>query len=221
KLLRRFGITEGNRQTLLLGMFMSQLVNPYKWNVYPGFYESCGPVGEILIDYAEKEWNGQPHKGETPPQIIREVTEHGRLAVEAIERAAPHVTENKEEFARLKNDMSCYRAFANFFAQKVEAGLHVLRYHYSQDISDLEKAVPLLEKSLEHYQELVDLTKDTYLYANSMQTAQRRIPIGGDDGKNKTWAELLPHYRQELENLRKNIRLLRSEDTELVREEVQ
>lgn len=43
KTLRRFGITEGNRQTLLLGMFESQLVNPSKWRVYPGFHESCGP----------------------------------------------------------------------------------------------------------------------------------------------------------------------------------
>ncbi len=46
KLIRRFGITEGNRQTLLLGMKISQLVNPYKYTVYPGFYESCGPQGE-------------------------------------------------------------------------------------------------------------------------------------------------------------------------------
>ena len=61
KLLRRFGITEGNRQTLLLGMFMSQLVNPYKYTIYPGFYESCGPEGEKLIEYVEKEWKKQPH----------------------------------------------------------------------------------------------------------------------------------------------------------------
>ncbi len=50
KLLRRFGITEGNRQTLLLGMFISQLVNPYKYTIYPGFYESCGPEGENFIN---------------------------------------------------------------------------------------------------------------------------------------------------------------------------
>ena len=54
KLLRRFGITEGNRQCLLLGMFASQLINPYKYTVYPGFYESCGPEGEKLIEYVEK-----------------------------------------------------------------------------------------------------------------------------------------------------------------------
>ncbi len=44
-----------------------------------------------------------------------------------------------------------------------------------------------------------------------MQTAQRRIPIGGDDGKNKTWAELLPHYEKELHNFRENIQLLKSD----------
>lgn len=224
KLLRRFGITEGNRQTLLLGMFMSQLVNPYKWRVYPDFYESCGPEGEILIDYAEKEWKGEPHTGETPPQIIREVTGHARRAAEAIERAAPHVRENREEFERLKNDVYCYRAFADFFAEKVKAAMPVLRYQYSGDIADLDKAVPLLEKSLEHYRELSELAGSHYFYANSMQTAQRRIPIGGNDGKNKTWAELLPHYEKELENFKRNIRRLKSaadgEPAGLVQEDI-
>jgi hypothetical protein len=66
-----------------------------------------------------------------------------------------------------------------------------------------------MEKSLEHYRELVSLTRDSYLYANSMQTAQRRIPIGGDDGKNKTWEELLPFYEDELANFLKNIDFLK------------
>ena len=73
KLLRRFGITEGNRQTLLLGMFMSQLVNPYKYTIYPGFYESCGPEGENLREYVEKEWKKQPHVGELPLDIVAQV----------------------------------------------------------------------------------------------------------------------------------------------------
>ena len=210
KLLRRFGITEGNRQTLLLGMFMSQLVNPHKWRVYPGFYESCGPLGEILIEYAKKEWNGEPHTGETPPQIVGEVTQHATRAVEAIEKAAPEIRANEEEFQRLRNDAYCYNAFAEYFAAKVKAAMHVLRYGYSQDISDLEKSVPLLEESIKAYQRLVELTNDTYLYANSMQTKQRRIPIGGDDGKNKHWEELLPHYKEELANLKKNIRFLKA-----------
>ncbi|MDR2813716.1 MAG: hypothetical protein LBB79_03545 [Prevotellaceae bacterium] len=210
KLLRRFGITEGNRQTLQLGMFMAQLVNPYKFKVYPGFYESCGPEGEKLIEYAEKEWKQEPHTGETPPQITAEVVQHGKLAVEAIERAAPHVTKNRDEFLRLKNDMHCLYAFARFFAEKVKAGELTLRYQYSHDINDLEAALPYLEKSLSCWRELVALTENAYRYANSMQTKQRRIPIGGDDGKNKTWAEMLPHYERELSNFKKNIALLKA-----------
>ena len=219
KTLRRFGITEGNRQTLLLGMFESQLVNPYKWRVYPGFYESCGPVGEILLEYAKKEWENQPHVGETPRQIIDEIVQHGKLAAEAIDKAAEKVTKDKAEFQRLKNDVHCYNAFANFFSEKVEAAMLVLRYGYSNDIADLDKALPHLEKSIGHYKTLVNLTKDSYLYANSMQTAQRRIPIGGDDGNNKTWQELLPHYERELANFKRNLNLLKaSKDGKIARE---
>ncbi len=209
KLLRKFGITEGNRQTLLLGMFLSQLVNPAKWKVYPGFHESCGPEGELLIEYMNKEWNKQPHVGETPPQLISEAVAHGNAAVAAIDKAASKVGKNKEEFNRLKNDMYCYQAFANFFSEKVQAAMLILQYTYSNKIADLEDAIPHIEKSLEYYQQLVNLTKDAYLYANSMQTAQRRIPIGGDDAKNKTWEELLPHYQAELANFKKNVEFIK------------
>jgi hypothetical protein len=106
--------------------------------------------------------------------------------------------------------MHGYKAFADFFSEKVKAAILVLRYSYSNEIADLDKALPHLEKSIEHYETLVKLTKDHYLYANSMQTAQRRIPIGGDDGNNKTWAELLPHYERELANFKRNLELLKS-----------
>ncbi|MDD2298117.1 MAG: hypothetical protein PHR52_00550 [Fermentimonas sp.] len=214
KLLRRFGITEGNRQTLTLGMFMSQLVNPYKYKIYPGFYESCGPEGEKLIEYVEKKWKNIPHIGELPLDIVTEVAEHGDLAVEAIDRAEKSVTKNRDEFLRLKNDVYSYREFAWFFNTKVRAAEKVLDYQYSKDLKYLEEAIPLMEESLDHYRRLVELTKDTYHYANSMQTAQRRVPIGGDDGKNKTWGELLPHYEQELNNLKENIQLLKSDNQE-------
>lgn len=210
KLLRRFGITEGNRQTLLLGMFMSQLVNPYKYTIYPGFYESCGPEGEKLIEYVEKEWKHEPHVGELPLDIADQAMAHADRAVSEIEQVKNKATANTAEFARLCNDMHCYREFAYAFGYKVRAAKHVLDYQWTKNIDCLDQAVPLLEQSLVHYRQLVTLTDTAYLYANSMQTAQRRIPIGGDDGKMKTWRELLPRYELELANLRKNIQLLRS-----------
>ncbi|WP_370479515.1 alpha-d-galacturonidase [Tamlana flava] len=210
KLLRTFGISDGNRQTLLLGMFMGQLVNPFKYHVYKDFLSSNGPVGEILTEYAAKEWKGEPHVGETPPQIIDEVVNHGKLAVKAIENASTSIKANKDEFQRFKNDVYCYDAFANYFAEKVKAAMLVLNYKYSNNIEDLEKAIPFLEKSVAYFTELTKLTKDTYLYANSMQTAQRRIPITGSNGTNKTWEELLPHYQNELDVFRRNVDMLKS-----------
>ncbi len=211
KLLRRFGITEGNRQTLLLGMFMSQLVNPYKYTIYPGFYESCGPEGEKLIEYVEREWKKQPHVGELPLDIIAQTTAHGDKAIAAIDAAASSITKNKAEFARLQNDMHCYREFAYAFDLKVKAAKLVLDYQWGKNLARLDEAVPLMEQSLEHYRKLVSLTEEHYLYANSMQTAQRRIPIGGDDGTNKTWKELLVHYEKELENFKANLAMLKSQ----------
>ena len=210
KLIRRFGITEGNRQTLLLGMKMSELVNPYKYTIYPGFYESCGPEGEKLIEYVERQWNGQQHVGEQPLTVVDECAAHGAAAVNALEDIS--VTMNTDEFARLKNDMLCYKAFADAFRYKVLAAEQVLNYKWTHDISYLHNAVPLLEESGSCWQTLVSLTRDTYYYANSMQTSLRRIPVGGDDGKYKTWEEMQEVYDAELACLKANIAMLESGD---------
>ena len=212
KLLRRFGITEGNRQTLLLGMKMSELVNPYKYTIYPGFYESCGPQGEKLIEYVEKDWKHQPHEGELPLDIVNQCVAHGEKALAAIS-AVNGVTRHSHEFLRLQNDMRCYDLFARSFRAKVLAAQQVLNYKWSKNVEYLEAAVPLLEISLENWRKLAAVTAETYLYANSMQTAQRRIPVGGDNGNFKTWTDMLPVYEEELEALKLNIAQLKSPKT--------
>ena len=209
KLLRRFGITEGNRQTLLLGMKMSELVNPYKYTIYPGFYESCGPQGEKLIEYVEKEWKDQAHEGELPLDIVNQCVAHGEKALAAIS-SVKGVTRHSHEFLRLQNDMRCYDLFARSFRAKVLAAQQVLNYKWSKNVEYLEAAVPLLEMSLENWRQLAAVTADTYHYANSMQTSQRRIPVGGDNGNFKTWTDMIPVYEEELEALKQNIVQLKS-----------
>lgn len=210
KLLRRFGITEGNRQTLLLGMTMGQLVNPYKYTIYPGFYESCGPQGEKLIEYVEKEWKGEQHVGEMPLDIVNQCVEHQHKAVEelnAIVDVKPQ--RHADEYERFRNDIICYSLFAQSFRDKVLAAQQVLNYKWSKDLKYLDAAVPLLEKSVYAWNLLAQWADSIYLYANSMQTAQRRIPIGGDGGKMKTWGELAVVYQQELDAFKENIEKLK------------
>ena len=205
KLLRRFGITEGNRQTLLLGMTMGELVNPYKYTIYPGFYESCGPEGEKLIEYVEKEWKGEKHVGELPLDIVEQCAQHGIEAEHAVDLLVANPTRHADEFERVRKDMKFYRMFAAAFRSKVIAAQQVLNYKWSQDIKYLDKAVQYMEQSQNWWNALSAATQDAYLYANSMQTAQRRIPVGGDGGKMKTWSELATVYQAELDALKENI----------------
>lgn len=205
KLLRRFGITEGNRQTLLLGMTMGELVNPYKYTIYPGFYESCGPEGEKLIEYVEKEWKHLPHTGELPLDIVEQCAQHGIEAEHAVDLLVAKPTRHADEFERVRKDMKFYRMFAAAFRLKVIAAQQVLNYKWSQDIKYLDKAVQYMELSQNWWNILSAATQDAYLYANSMQTAQRRIPVGGDGGKMKTWSELATVYQAELDAFKENI----------------
>jgi len=80
KLLRRFGITDGNRQTLTLGMLMTQLINPYRYGLFTLLYDSEAPEGEMLLDFADKQAKGLEAKGETPVQVIMDVRRHAGIS---------------------------------------------------------------------------------------------------------------------------------------------
>jgi hypothetical protein len=223
KILRRYGITDGNRQTMTLGMLMAQLINPRRFGLFTLMYDAESPEGEMIIDYAAKDWKHEPHIGETPVQIAAEIITHGKKATAAIESAAAAVTRNKEEFQRIRSDMEAYNLLANHYAAKARAAIQVLRFKYSNDVADLEKALPLLQQSVAYYKQLADLTKKTYLYANSMQTQQRRIPIRGVDGTFKTWVEVLIPFEKELqvfEHKLDSLKLIHSKPAAAVKLEV-
>ena len=207
-LLRRFGITEGNRQTFSLGMFLDQLVNPEPYGPFAGLWEWQAPPGERLQEYAEKEWLGAKHEGETPVSVIEDATRFAAQAVEAIEKAAPLVTKNRQEFERLRNDMHCIQLMSRNYAQKVRAAMLVLRYGYSRDKGDMQKAAAHLEKSLEIYRALADRTAGTYRYANTLQTGHRRIPIRcwkDDKPYYYHWQHMLPLYEEELAQFKQRV----------------
>lgn len=212
KLLRRFGITDGNRQTLTLGMLMTQLINPYRYGLFTLLYDAEAPEGEMLLDYADKEWKGITHFGETPVQVIKEVDAHAEAAFKAIFSVANKIKKNKSEFSRLFNDMSSYNCLAKNFSNKVSAAIQTLRYKYSGDIKDLESALKFLEASVIDYRLLTNIGDISYLYANSMQTQQRKIPMRGVDGTYKHWKEMLPVFEKELSTFRHKIDSLKKEE---------
>ncbi len=216
KLLRRFGITDGNRQTLTLGMLMTQLINPYRYGLFTLLYDTEAPEGEMILDYVDKVQKGLPHVGETPTQIAGEVMLHGNKAVAALQSIANNIRSNKAEFNRLYNDMLCYQAMANHFSHKVQAAVQLLQFKYSKQVPDLEKAVPLLQQSVKDYAQLARLTKGSYLYANSMQTQQRKIPMRGVNGTYKHWTEMLSVFENELSVFQRKIDSLKNQTDVLI-----
>ncbi len=212
RLIRRFGITEGNRQTLALGMTLDQLVNPMKYGAIEDLWLSQAPPGERLDEFVRKEKNGEPHVGETPQSIIREVNQYSDIAKVRIERAEMLTTKSQDELARLRNDVDCIYELARVYACKVDAAWMVKRFDYTHDDCDLERANMFMNMSFQNYTNLVALTEKTYRFANSMQTSQRKIPVpGGSGGKpaNYLWSQLGPFYKKELEDFRAKVEQLK------------
>jgi hypothetical protein len=215
KLLRRFGITEGNRQTMSLGMTMSQLTNPDRHMPWADLWESQAPQGERLEEYVIRELKGEPHVGETPPEIIGDAERHADAAMQAIERARRHVSSNEAEFERLASDMAAIRSMVHVYSHKVRAAMLILTYKYLvgeeffERVDLLEEAERHLEQSLASYRELTALTDQTYLFANSMQTPQRKVPIR-NGMEFRHWRDCLPVYEQELNSFKLHVSELRA-----------
>ena len=221
RLVRRFGITEGNRQTLSLGMTLDELVQPNRYGAIEDLWLSQAPPGERLDEYVKKEWNHEPHAGETPMSILREVLDYSGKAVATIEAAEPLVTKNRDEFERLRNDAHCIQVMAENYSAKVQAAERVLLYNYSHDVHDLERAEIYLAASFRIYQKLAALTSTSYHYANSMQTSQRKIPVPGGVkgiGTNFLWSQLVPLYERELEDFQSKVAQLKHNSTNVVDE---
>jgi hypothetical protein len=154
--------------------------------------------------------------GETPPGIVVETLDYSKKAVDEIDAAAPLVTLNKDEFARLQNDIHCIREMTQSYDSKAEAAMLVLRYQHSADSADMEQASARLADSLEHFKALAKLTESTYRAANSMQTSQRKIPApGGSGGKpaNYHWTQLLDRYDRELADFQTTVSSLKRPTT--------
>ncbi|WP_232821724.1 beta-N-acetylhexosaminidase family protein [Desertihabitans aurantiacus] len=206
RLVRRIGITEGNRQTLSLGMTMSQLTNAARHRPWPDLWESHAPNGERLDRYVERELAGQPHLGETPTDLVDTVRHFAARAGEAVRRGLGHATRDVAGYQRLRDDVTALRLLTEFYALRVEAAIEIMLYRGEPEpsLARLHRAADLVEASVGHYRELTELTTRTYRYANSMQTPQRKVPFP-DGSAFGHWRQSLPRYEAEAAHLRANL----------------
>ncbi len=210
RILRRVGITEGNRQTLSLGMTISQLTNEKKAKPNYELWRSVSTPGETPEEYMNKEKEKKPHIGESPYDMVRETCYYADQAKEKIGLAKQYVTENMEEFGYYTTDIEAVYLMTHSYGKKVLAAMEILKYRTTMneklegDLSLLEKGKALMEESLIIYRELAALTDETYLYANSMQTPQRKVPFPNGE-KYAHWTQCLPLYEAEYANFSKHL----------------
>ncbi|MDR2101331.1 MAG: hypothetical protein LBP43_02020 [Treponema sp.] len=210
RILGRIGITEGNRQTMSLGMTMSQLTNVMKYRPNLELWYSVASKGEQPEDYVRNKIEGKPHTGETPPGMIGEVMYFARRARDAMSRALELCGREDGELKRMASDTEALYELSLCYGKKLEAALNILEYRFtmkpdcSGNTALLEAALVPWEESLAAYRRLTSLTEKTYLYANSMQTPQRKIPFPGG-GLYRHFRDCLPEYERELANFKKHL----------------
>ena len=219
RILGRVGITEGNRQTLSLGMTLSELTNVKRYRPNQELWHSVARVGEQPDKYVQKELAGEKHRGETPKNLIEDISffsSHARMMFRSID--VDDITKNREEFKRLGSDIEAIGLMSDFYMYQLDAALDILTYKYTMDMSCaadlslLKRAADKAEKALESYRSLTALTEKTYLFANSMQTRQRKIPFPDGEAFGH-WKQCLPMYEKDLKNLRWNIQKLEAGKT--------
>lgn len=205
RILRRIGITEGNRQTMSLCMTMSQLTNVKKYRPNYELWKSVSTPGEQPDDYVLKELHHEKHFGETPIDMTEDILHFSAEAVREIREAEEFVTSNYEEYSRYVTDIEAIRMICEVYAEKVKAAVNILTYKYTMNedlkgnLTLLESAADHMQKSLDVYRRLAELTEKTYLYANSMQTPQRKIPFPNGETYGH-WIQCLPEYEKEYES---------------------
>lgn len=208
KLLGRVGITEGNRQTFSLGMTMAQLTAAASFRPNLELWHSVARKGEQLQEFVAKEVAGQPHLGETPLDCVAEVRRHYQLALKKLQQVV--TPKLQPEFQRIYTDALALAKICEFYALRIEAAVDILTYQATlkpETVGQVDLLVAAEKKmanSVSLYQELVTLTQETYLYANSMQTRQRKIPFPDGEAFDH-WQACLPQYQQELANFQKNV----------------
>lgn len=210
KILGRIGITEGNRQTMSLGMTMSQFTNVNRYRPNKELWNSVARKGEQPDDYIQKELAGEAHIGETPYDMISEVSAHATKALQLMEEVMKEEGEGNEELNRLYTDAAAVYEMSISYCKKLEGAMEILKYKYTMDkkckgdVALLENAAALMQDSLHEFRNLAKLTESTYLYANSMQTPQRKIPFPNGETFGH-WSACLAEYEKEYENFKKHL----------------
>lgn len=186
-----------NIQTHMLGQTMEQtLTISGRW---------YAPLGETLIQYAQKELAGAEHQGETPLEAAEQIQSNAATALLKAKQTRSLVTRNQEAYDLWVKDIKITKLVGDFYAQKARAAISTHIYFQTRDNAQLESIEQDLESSLSTYRQLAEFTDGLYATVGGWDAAQQipfRPPI-------THWKQALPRFEQELKRFQTNARDLR------------
>jgi hypothetical protein len=141
-LLPRIAITEGNRESIALGMTMPQMIDQNRFGPDYPLWNGDAPPGERLQQYVDREFHHQPHHGQTPIGVSNKTVKWSTEALAAARAAAPYVTKDKAEYKRVVNDLHAIHLLMLYYNVKIQAAEQVLLYGSGIHKAESEKPFP-------------------------------------------------------------------------------
>jgi hypothetical protein len=137
----------------------------------------------------EKEADGKIN----PLQLADLSEQDSREALSVTENLAKFESEYSGAFKSELMDLATWSYLGLYLADKIRAGVALENYRYTGDPADKEKAIVYLEKCLEHWDQVIHLTKDRYNPVPHVSTEHY-----GDEYTSFSWEALRPQVERDI-----------------------
>jgi hypothetical protein len=146
----------------------------------------------------------------TPVGLTGRMVSNGARGVELIQKAAPLVEKNKEEFDRLQVDFEATSLIAQIYRARVDAAVRFVAYQLHPTPEKGAQVLSSLEKSVDCYRQLVAKTNSAYPVANDISNdipfpfrPPSVSPHANSIPHLPHWRNFLPVFEAELEVYRR------------------
>jgi len=160
------------------------------------YHETLEPRMLSIPDYIELLLNSEPVSDEMiTPKALAESSEHdSREALELVASLRSHVGAYSGALESELDDIATWSYLGLYLADKLRAGVALAHYRETGDALLKQQAVELLELCLEHWDQVIVLTKDRY-----MPTPHVTTQMWGEEYQEFSWEQLRPQVVRDIQ----------------------
>ncbi|MBR9998858.1 MAG: hypothetical protein KFF73_07805 [Cyclobacteriaceae bacterium] len=158
-------------------------------------HETLEPAMVSIRDYVDLVNNKIPVPGEriTPLELADQLEQDGRNAIELLNILNLHDLDLKGALISEQEDIYTWSYLSLYFAEKIRAGVSLQLFRTRGDPQDKTGSVRHLRYALEHWEKVVDHTKDRYLPVPHVS-----IPEDQSGNRRFSWEFYLPQVERDI-----------------------